>query len=225
VFRRRRSALSGELNFAVFKRTIFMPAIILRTSPTTPFGRKVSLAIAVLGLEKSVEVRHADTNNPEDSLRQQNPLGKIPVLVLADGTAIFDSPVILEYLDRLAGGGRLIPSDPAARFPALTLAALADGILDAALLRRYETMMHEPGCASSKWDELQQGKVERGLAVLEKALPSASAIGIGEIGVACALGYLDFRFAGHWRASHPRLAAWFDAFAGRCPGFAETRPR
>lgn len=198
---------------------------VLRSSPTSPFGRKIKLALALLGLSDQVEIHYADTTNPEDSLRQQNPLGKIPVLVLADGSSIYDSRVILEYFDHLAGGGKLIPADPATRFPALTLAALGDGIVDAALLRRYETMMHEPGCASSKWDEMQSGKIERGLAALEKALPSETGLGVGEITVACALGYLDFRFAGAWRTSHPELVGWLERFAARCPGFAATAPK
>ena len=113
---------------------------VLRSSPTSPFGRKIKLALALLGLSDQVEIHYADTTNPEDSLRQQNPLGKIPVLVLADGSSIYDSRVILEYFDHLAGGGKLIPADPATRFPALTLAALGDGIMDAALLRRYDPM-------------------------------------------------------------------------------------
>lgn len=201
-----------------------MTAIVLRSSPTSPFGRKIKLALALMGLSDAVEVHYADTSSPEDSLRIQNPLGKIPVLVLADGSCLYDSRVIIEYVDHMAGGGKLIPTDPARRFPALTLQALGDGIMDAALLRRYETMMHEPGCASSKWDELQHGKVERGLAALERNLPSETQMTVGELSVACALGYLDFRFSGSWRESHPRLAAWFEAFGGRCPRFAETAP-
>jgi glutathione S-transferase len=97
--------------------------------------------------------------------------------------------------------------------------------MDASLLRRYETMMHEPGCASSKWEDLQRGKVERALAALDQAPLSSGDIGVGEISVACALGYLDFRFTGAWRADHRQLAAWFDEFATRCPDFAATAPK
>ena len=109
--------------------------LTLRTSLASPFGRKVRIAVALLGLEGRIAIVPADTGDPADSLRMQNPLGKIPALIAEDGEAIFDSRVIVEYLDGLAGGGRLIPIDFAARIAALTLQALADGIGDAALLQ------------------------------------------------------------------------------------------
>lgn len=202
-----------------------MTRMILRSSPTSPFGRKIKLSLAVLGLADDVECIVADTGNPEDSLRLQNPLGKIPVLLLADGTALYDSPVIVEYLDHIAGGGRLLPADPDRRFRVLTRQALADGIMEAAVLRRYETLMHEPGLASSKWDAHQAGKIDRALAALEASPPDETTTTIAEIALACALGYLDFRFPGSWRDAHPRLADWFGRFAWRCPGFAATEPK
>ena len=113
-----------------------MAEMILRTSLTSPFGRKPRLAAAVLGLSERIEVVPADFLDEADSLRMQNPLGKVPTLLLADGTALYDSRVILEYLDHLAGGGRLIPAEPAARFAALKLQAIGDGILDAGVLRQ-----------------------------------------------------------------------------------------
>ena len=100
--------------------------MILRSAPASPYGRKVKISASLLGLMEKIEVVNADTNDPSEQLRQQNPLGKIPTLVLADGTALYDSRVICEYLDHLAGGARLIPAD-AARFPQLVLQALADG--------------------------------------------------------------------------------------------------
>ena len=105
---------------------------MIRSSPPSPFGRKVRIAVALLELEQDVAVETADTNNPSDRLRQQNPLGKIPVLFTDDGTALYDSRVILEYLDHRAGGGRIIPREPTPRFAALRLQALCDGLLDAA---------------------------------------------------------------------------------------------
>ena len=99
--------------------------LVLRSSAASPFGRKVKLAASILGLSDRIEIVAADTLNPEDSIRQQNPLGKIPVLITEDGASIYDSPVILEYLDRRAGGGKIIPTEAKARFAALTLEALA----------------------------------------------------------------------------------------------------
>src|SRR5689334_19552895 len=98
--------------------------MILRSSLPSPFGRKVNLALGILGLEREVTSEKADPTDANDSIRKQNPLGKIPALISEDGTVFYDSPVILEYLDHRAGGGRIIPRDPAARFAALRLQAL-----------------------------------------------------------------------------------------------------
>nr|WP_026784355.1 glutathione S-transferase family protein [Pleomorphomonas koreensis] len=199
--------------------------MILRTSLTSPFGRKPRLAAAVLGLSERIEVVPADFFDEADSLRTQNPLGKIPTLLLADGTALYDSRVILEYFDHLAGGGRLIPAGPAARFAALKLQAIGDGILDASVLRRLETLFREAPQRSERWLAYQAGKMGRALDLLDAAPPSESDILVGEIAVACGLGFIDFRLGDDWRAGRPRLAGWFERFAGRCPGFDATAPR
>jgi glutathione S-transferase len=196
--------------------------MILRSSPTSPFGRKVRIAAAVLGLSDRVEVVIADTTDPDEPLRTQNPLGKVPTLIVEDGRVFYDSRVIVEYLDALAGGGKIIPTGPG-RFAALTRQALADGIMDAALLRVYEQRFREPEHNSAKWLELQAGKVARGLAAAEKDPPPESSRGVGAIALACALGYLDLRFAGAWRADHLGLVAWLDRFAAAVPAFEETR--
>ncbi len=112
--------------------------MILRSSPASPFVRKVRIAAVVLGLADKIEVRETDLNDPADAIRVQNPLGKIPALIVDDGTVYYDSRVILEVLDHIAGGGRIIPREPAARFAALRLQALCDGILDASALIVYE---------------------------------------------------------------------------------------
>ena len=199
--------------------------LTVRTSFGSPFGRKVRIAVSVLGLDGKVKVEPASTQDASDPLRQQNPLGKIPVLILDDGSALYDSPVILEYLDMLAGGGRIIPKDPKARFDALRLEALADGILDASILVVYEGRYRPPEKHEQKWLDLQAGKAARGLATLEAAPPGLdNPPNVGQITVACVLGYRDFRFEGKWRKDHPRLVAWLDNFAARVPAFAGTTP-
>jgi glutathione S-transferase len=198
--------------------------MILRSSPPSPFGRKVKLALGILKLENEVTIEKADPTDINDSLRRQNPLGKIPALITEDGTVLYDSPVILEYLDARAGGGKIIPQDPKARIAALTLQALCDGILDAGILLVYEgrwrpVEKHEP-----KWIEHQRGKVERAFAVLEASPPKLDARpDVGAITLACALGYGDLRFEGKWRAAHPKLVNWLDAFAAKVPAFEKTR--
>lgn len=197
---------------------------VLRSSPASPFGRKVKIAAAELGLLDRIEIRMADTVDPNDSLRVENPLGKIPALILDDGLVLFDSRVILEWLDIEAGGGGILPAERGARFAALRLQALADGFTDAALLCVYETRFRAEGERSAAWVAHQQGKIDRALAVLEAEPPAAdAAITVGTIALACGLGYLDLRFEGRWRAGHPRLAAWLATFETRVPAFATTR--
>lgn len=198
----------------------------LRSSPASPFGRKVKIGAVLCGLH--LDVVPADTSDPADTLRAQNPLGKIPVLLRDEGAPIYDSRVILDYFDALAGGGAIIPVGGEARYQVLTLLALADGISDAALLQVYESRFRTAQERSEKWVDHQAGKVARGLRALEKAPPAKAAVSAvadaGEIALACALGYLDLRFAGMWRADHPALVAWLDAFAARVPAFEATRP-
>src|SRR5215468_2693562 len=200
--------------------------LTLRSSPASPFVRKISIAASLLGLEREITTEIADTMNTGDSVRQQNPLGKIPALVLEDGVVLFDSRVILEYLDHRAGGGKIIPKDAAARFAALRLQALADGIMDASILVIYEGRWRPAERHEPKWVDHQAGKVTRALASLEAAPPAIDAPpNVGQITLACALGYRDFRFAGTWRKDHPRLVAWLDQFAARVPAFAATKPQ
>ena len=197
--------------------------LILRSSPASPFGRKVKIAALELGLMDRIEIVPADTNDPAEPLRQQNPLGKIPTLVLEDGTTLFDSRVIVDYLDHLVGGDRLVPAGDG-RFVQLRLQALADGVCDAALLQVYETRFRPEEGRNAAWVANQAGKVSRALATLEAAPPAyADRPRVGEIALACALGYLDLRFAGAWRADHPRLVAWLDAFAAKVEAFETTR--
>lgn len=196
--------------------------MILYSSLPSPFGRKVKIAAALLDLSDRLEIVPTNTADPADVIRLKNPLGKIPALVLEDGQIIFDSPVILEYLDHLVGGDKIVPRDPARRFRVLTEAALADGIMDAAILQVYETRLRAEGKQDAGWLGLQAGKVERALAAFEAAPPEGSRC-VADIGLACALGYLDLRFAGAWRETKPNLAAWLDRFAAEVPAFETTR--
>lgn len=192
-------------------------------SPYSPFSRKVRIAAAALGLGAELELTPTETINPDDPIRQKNPLGKIPTLETDDGDCIFDSAVIAAWLDAQAGGGRIIPRDPKARTRALVLESLADGLAEAAVLIIYESRFREPEERSGKWLAHQGEKVARALARLEQAPPAlAGTPDIGQIALACALGYLDLRFSGEWRATHPRLVAWLDDFAETTPAFTAT---
>lgn len=196
--------------------------MILRYSPASPYARKIRIAAELLGLADRIEIAAASTADPSDSLRMQNPLGKIPTLVLDDGSSLYDSRVIAEYLDHLAGGGKIIPHEPAPRLEALRLQALGDGMNDAALLIRYEAFTRPEALRHAETIELQQGKIDRALAMLEAAPPSGR-VDIGRIAIACALGYLDLRFDGAWRNAHPRLVAWLADFAAKVPAFEATK--
>jgi glutathione S-transferase len=199
--------------------------LTLRSSPSSPFVRKIRIAAGVLGLEHDIAIEPANTVDPGDSIRQQNPLGKIPALVLENGMVLFDSRVILDYLDHRAGGGVIVPRDPDVRFAALRLQALADGIMDASILLVYEGRWRPPERHEPKWLELQTDKVARALGALESEPPALGAMPhVGQIALACALGYRDFRFQGTWRKDHPRLVAWLEQFGARVPAFAATKP-
>ncbi|MFG1352214.1 glutathione S-transferase N-terminal domain-containing protein [Xanthobacter autotrophicus] len=197
--------------------------MLLRFSATSPFVRKVRIAAAILG--QTLEIEPADTLDPNDTLRRQNPLGKVPALLTDEGEVLFDSSVILAYLDFLAGSGRILPLDPKARIAALRKEALADGMMDAGILLLYEARFRPAEKHEPKWLDHQEGKRTRALAAFEAdAAPFDGTITVGDIALACALGWFDFRFEGKWRADHLRLVAWYEAFAAACPGFAESKP-
>ncbi len=199
---------------------------VLRSSAPSPFGRKVKIAAKVLGLDGDIAVETADTTNPDDPLRRQNPLGKIPALILDDGMALFDSRVIVEYLDDLAGGGKIIP-EGASKYQALTLQALSDGMMDASILQVYEARFRTEDKQDENWISYQAEKVTRALKALEAHTPPRVGAGgipnVGQISLACALGYLDLRFNGAWRKDHPKLVSWLDDFSNVTPAFAATK--
>ncbi|NIK49559.1 glutathione S-transferase family protein [Variibacter gotjawalensis] len=182
------------------------------------------MALIILGLEKQVDIQGADTQAEGDSIRVQNPLGKIPTLVTEDGESWYDSRVIVEYLDAHAGGGKIIPKDSKTRLEALRMMALADGGSDASLLMIYEGRYRQPDKHEPKWVALQQGKVDRVLTALESNPPAiTNPPHVGQLAVASLLGYQDFRFDGKWRAKYPKLVAWLDSFAAKVPAFEATK--
>lgn len=198
--------------------------LVLRSTLTSPYGRKVRIAADVLGLADRIRLEPADTLDDADSLRRQNPLGKMPCLLLADGTALYDSRVIAEFLQEQAGSDRLLPLRGEARYRALTRATLADGITDAALLMVYEKRFRPDGAWSERWLDHQRGKVRRGLAAFAEAPPDPRLTDLVSIGLACTLAYLDWRQPVPWRPDFPDLAGWLDAFAGHQPAFGRSFP-
>ncbi|MFC3124024.1 glutathione S-transferase N-terminal domain-containing protein [Pseudoroseomonas globiformis] len=195
-------------------------------SPTSPYVRKVMACVLLRGLQGKVElVPTSPMQNPGD-LQAANPLGKIPCLVTEDGTAIYDSPVICEYLDGLGNAAPLFPAPGPARIASLTLQALADGIADAAVARQQGRAQQEeagPTPRQAAFQERQLAAIRRGLAALEASPPAALAE-IGAVAAACALGYLDLRLPElGWRATHPKLAAWL-ASVEASPALSRTLP-
>jgi len=193
---------------------------------TSPFARKCLVCAHELGLRDRIETVAAKAHPVERdrTLVPLNPLAQVPTLVADDGTVLHDSRVICEYLNLLADG-EIFPPDAPARFNALVEQSIADGMTDAALLTRYETTARPEAMRWGPWIEGQLDKVACGLADLERrATGFGDRVDIGTIAFACALGYLDLRFASlEWRDRHPNAAAWFAWFGGRDSMFA-TRP-
>jgi glutathione S-transferase len=197
-----------------------MKMMKLRYGSTSPFVRKVLVTAIETGQENEIERVKTNTADPE--LARHNPLNKIPALVLEDGSVLVDSAVICEFLDSRKGG-KLFPKD-ATRWATLSRMALCDGVLDAAILRRYEVQRPE-ALRSIEWDKRQKTKVDQSVAALESQVSSfGDRIDIGTLTVAIMLDYLDFRFAHEpWREAHPRLAQWHQAVSAR-PSLKATMP-
>ena len=193
----------------------------------SPHARKVLVMAHEVGIADRLEVIHQETSPMvrNDAVFALNPLGKVPVLILSDVDCLFDSMVICEYLDSLPGGPKLFPAEGERRWSALRVQAMANGILDAAVLTRYETAVRP---AQLRWDAWTQGqllKVDQALDVLEREAAKFDGLDIGTIAVGCALGYLDFRYADrNWRATRPQLARWYELIARR-PSFEKTVPK
>lgn len=196
-------------------------------SNTSPYVRKVRVVMA----EKKIDAQYelVDVNAPDSAIKLSNPLGKIPCLIMDDGGAVFDSRVIVEYLDNLTPVHRLIPPNGRSRVEVRTWESLGDGLLDAALLVRAEQTQRAEGQRSPAVISRQMGKIESALAAMSSGLGDKpwcadGRYSLADIAVGCALGYLDFRFSQFgWRAQFSNLAAHADKLFAR-QSFIDTRP-
>ena len=195
-------------------------------SPASPYARKVRVLALEAGLDKKIEMINVALTPvaANADVDKHNPIGKIPVLSVK-GMDLFDSPVICEYLDHQHKGRKLLPRKGRGRWVALRQQAMGDGLLDAALLARYETFLRPEG---RRWPEWSQGQVKKIDGVLDTLEAEAKALKgkptLGTITIACALGYLDFRFHDHdWRSKRPKLAKWFATFS-KLPSMKATVP-
>ncbi len=197
----------------------------LRFAPTSPYVRKAMVLAHETGQIEDLELVPTDVWSAGTDIQADNPLGKVPALVTPDGT-LCDSPLVCEYLDSRHGGRRLIPESGPARWRVLRIAALADGVLDAAVGTVIETLRRPPEKVWQGNVERQAGKIAAALDALEaEAAAFEEPFDLGQITVACALGYLDFRLAElDWRSGRPTLAAWYETAAKR-PSMTATEPR
>jgi glutathione S-transferase len=196
-------------------------------SPPSPFARKVRASAIELDLAERIELILTPVvpTEPNPILVAENPLAKLPALEAQDGTVLYDSRTICEYLDALAGGGRLFPAAGAARWDALRRQALGDGIMDAGILRRYELVLRPEALRWADWLRGQQAKIDHALDAAEREAGRwGEACDIGHLTMACALGWLDFRFpAFDWRANRAALGAWYAGILQR-RSLAQTMP-
>jgi glutathione S-transferase len=198
-------------------------------STSSPYVRKVRVVMAEKKLDYAFVTE--DVWGPDTTIAEANPLGKVPCLIMEGAEALFDSRVIVEYLDTLSPVGKLIPSVGRERAETKTWEALADGLMDAAILARLEATWagRTKAQRSQPWIDRQMRKVmdvlkamDRGLG--DKAFCGGIHLSLADIAVGCALGYLDFRFPQiDWRTEHPNLAKLYEKLAQR-PSFADTIP-
>jgi glutathione S-transferase len=200
----------------------------LLSSTASPYTRKVRIVLVEKKIE--CEIQPVDVQPVENPVNSHNPLGKIPTLVLDDGTALYDSRVIVEFLDGKSPISRLIPEDLRDRVAVRRWEALADGVLDAGLLVRYESL-REAGERSKAWTDKQIARVKRGMAQMasdlgERAWCHGERYSLADIAVGCCLGWLGFRKPGgiEWHAEYPSLAKHYEKLMAR-PAFAETVPQ
>jgi glutathione S-transferase len=199
----------------------------LIASLTSPYVRKVRIVMLEKRIDCQLELE--DVWAPGSTIRQSNPLAKVPCLIMEDGGAVFDSRVIVEYLDTMTPIARLIPANGRERVEVRTWEALADGVLDASILVRLEKTQRPPEQQSARWIERQMSKVHDGLGAMsaglaDKAWCNGHAYTLADIAVGCALGYLDFRYPEiAWRNQYGNLGKLYEKLAAR-PSFVETAP-
>lgn len=197
-------------------------------SASSPFVRKVMVVAHELGVADRIE-RLPSAVHPiraDTGVLRYNPLGQVPTFFTDDGEVLYDSRVICEYLDASHGDGRIFPAAGAARWRALREQALADGIIAAGILIRYELTVREAAGQHADWIAGQRRKIEDGVRTIEAdASALASRVDIGAISLACALSYLDFRLPEiAWRQASPQSAQWLDAFVESRPSLLRTKP-
>jgi glutathione S-transferase len=198
----------------------------LLATPTSPYARKVRIVLA----EKKIdcELEYESPWEPGNTVAGKNPLGKVPVLVLDDGTRLFDSRVIVEYLDTVSPVGRLIPEPSRQRIAVKRWEALADGVCDAVaatfLERKRPARQQDKGWIARQADKIERGVAELAAELAERPWCNGEAYSLADVALGCALGYLDLRYPElDWRAAHPNLARHFEKLGSR-PSFADTAP-
>jgi glutathione S-transferase len=191
----------------------------LAFSPSSPFARKVRIAAIELGLIDKIEFMPTTVapGQPNDEYSRITPLKKLPALITDNGDVIVDSYVIVEYLDELAGGGKLVPASGATRWKVKSDHSLLQGMLDSMLLCRYEKMVRPQGLQWQAWSDDHWNRAWTGMARFEKqADVLARPLDIVQIGLVCVLGYADFRFADcGWRKTYPKLDAFHEKMLAR----------
>jgi glutathione S-transferase len=197
-------------------------------SHSSPFVRKVRVVMAEKRLDYEFVLE--DVWSADSKIQQSNPLGKVPCLIMEDGGAMFDSRVIVEYLDTLSPVGKLVPPNGRERAEVKCWEALADGVMDAAILVRLEKTRRPPEQQSSEWIERQMDKVNAGLKAMSSGLKDTAFCAgnhytLADVAVGCALAWLNFRFPEiTWRDDYPNLGKLFDKLAER-PSFKDTAPK
>lgn len=199
----------------------------LRWAPGSPFVRKVMVTAIETGLDSRIERMPTDHHDPDSDIADHNPLGKIPALILDDGSILIDSPVICAYLDSLHEGNKIIPVEPALRWRALSLEGIGDGMTEAAIAVQRERARPE-GKRWAEFSDKQWDKFESAMDWIEGSAEEVlgGKLNIGQIAVACGIGWIQFRMGdilGKWREDWPNTGKWFDEFSAR-PSMRDTEP-
>ena len=203
------------------------PLMKLRYSPTSPYVRMVMVTLHETGRAGAVELIPTNVWDPGTDIAGDNPLGKVPALILDDGTTYIDSSMICEYLDSRHDGAKLYPAPGPERWSTLRRYWLAKGVIDATIDRVVEVGRRPEELRWPQWLERRKAATGRALDLLEREVPSlGDGVTIAHVGLGCALGYLDLRFPGDdWRTGRPNLARWYDDGFARRPAMVATVPQ